>query len=202
MCNSIFGGPARGTLITQPLSYTILNVDDNDAGRYAKRRTLERAGYRVVEASTARRGSSPCGSAIKPQLVLLDVKLPDMSGLDVCRMHQNGPIDLRRSRLADFSFADYARGPGVRLGRWRRRLLNRAGGSQRAGRNRARIAAAIQPRTRKPRVSSLPCATARRSFAPASSWPVSARRKSTLQRENSCVSMTAIASWLDILRQN
>ena len=30
----------------------ILNVDDNDAGRYAKSRILQRGGYRVVDAMT------------------------------------------------------------------------------------------------------------------------------------------------------
>ena len=30
----------------------ILNVDDNDAGRYARSRILQRAGFRVLEAAT------------------------------------------------------------------------------------------------------------------------------------------------------
>ena len=92
--------------MTQPSAYTILNVDDNDFARYAKRRTLERAGYRVVEASTG----AEClrlVAAIKPQLVLLDVKLPDMSGLDVCRIIKMDPstcdvlvLQISASRIA------------------------------------------------------------------------------------------------------
>ena len=30
---------------------TIVNVDDQEAGRYARRRMLERAGYRVIDAT-------------------------------------------------------------------------------------------------------------------------------------------------------
>ena len=76
--------------MTQPLSYTILNLADNDAARYDKCRTLERAGYRVVEASTGAEALRLV-LAIKPQLVLLDFKLPDMSGLDVCRIIRADP---------------------------------------------------------------------------------------------------------------
>ena len=32
---------------------TIVNVDDQEAGRYARRRMLERAGYRVIDATCA-----------------------------------------------------------------------------------------------------------------------------------------------------
>jgi signal transduction histidine kinase len=61
----------------------VLVVDDNDAHRFAKATTLRRAGFLVTEAST---GASAL-VAIRRQaidLVLLDINLPDMSGLDVC----------------------------------------------------------------------------------------------------------------------
>jgi len=68
----------------------IVNVDDSPQLRYAKTRILQRAGYEVVEAGTG-------GEALKfvremmPQLVLCDVALPDMSGVDVCRRIKNDP---------------------------------------------------------------------------------------------------------------
>lgn len=64
--------------------HLILNVDDTDAARYAKTRTLQRAGFMVIEASTGREALELFASK-KPDLVMLDIKLPDMSGHDVCR---------------------------------------------------------------------------------------------------------------------
>jgi PAS domain S-box-containing protein len=58
-------------------------VDDNIPGLYAKARALERAGYDVRQADTARSALEALRLA-KADLVLLDVKLPDMSGLDLC----------------------------------------------------------------------------------------------------------------------
>lgn len=74
--------------MTTSFHHIILNVDDDEGGRYAKTRIFERAGYRVLEASTG-------GEALKlvhqerPHLVLLDVGLPDINGLEVCRQIKN-----------------------------------------------------------------------------------------------------------------
>ena len=69
---------------------TIVNVDDQEAGRYARRRMLERAGYRVIDAT--------CGAdawrvveEVRPPLVLMDVNLPDISGFDLCRRIKKRP---------------------------------------------------------------------------------------------------------------
>lgn len=70
---------------------TILNVDDTDAMRYARTRILMRAGFAVVEAQTGQETLDLVQRA-QPDLVVLDVKLPDMSGLDVCaRIKQAHP---------------------------------------------------------------------------------------------------------------
>ncbi len=61
----------------------ILNVDDDDAARYVKSRILKRAGFEVVEASTLA-GAERLLHERLPQLVLLDVKLPDGNGRDLC----------------------------------------------------------------------------------------------------------------------
>jgi two-component system, cell cycle sensor histidine kinase and response regulator CckA len=61
----------------------ILNVDDNDVGRYTITRILQQAGFKVQEAATgseALRFAEEC-----PDLILLEVKLPDISGIEVCR---------------------------------------------------------------------------------------------------------------------
>ncbi|HUC97174.1 MAG TPA: response regulator, partial [Candidatus Polarisedimenticolaceae bacterium] len=76
--------------MTERLAYTIVNVDDDDAGRYAKSRILRRAGHQVMEASTGADGLRLVAE-VKPQLLLLDVNLPDMSGLEVCRAVKANP---------------------------------------------------------------------------------------------------------------
>jgi PAS domain S-box-containing protein len=63
---------------------TILNVDDNAPNRYIKSRTLRAAGFEVIEAGTGQ-GAIDVVYERRPDLVLLDIKLPDISGLDVCR---------------------------------------------------------------------------------------------------------------------
>lgn len=71
-------------------SEIILNVDDNEPGRYATTRILNRAGYQVLEAGTGKEALRLAKSA-SPQLVVLDVNLPDMSGIDVCRQLKSDP---------------------------------------------------------------------------------------------------------------
>ena len=71
--------------------YTILNVDDHDAGRYAKSRILQLASYQVVEASTGADALRLVREA-KPQLILLDVKLPDVNGVQLCRTIKSDPL--------------------------------------------------------------------------------------------------------------
>ena len=70
--------------MTSATDELILNVDDSDAARYAKTRILTRAGYRVIEAASGEEALARCASE-NPALVLLDTKLPDISGFDVCR---------------------------------------------------------------------------------------------------------------------
>jgi signal transduction histidine kinase len=62
----------------------ILNVDDNAANRYVKSRTLRAAGFEVIEAGTGN-DALRLANERGPDLVLLDVRLPDISGIDVCR---------------------------------------------------------------------------------------------------------------------
>jgi signal transduction histidine kinase len=61
----------------------ILYCDDTEEQRYAMRRILEGAGYTVIEASTGAEALERLHSGILA--VVLDVKLPDISGYDVCR---------------------------------------------------------------------------------------------------------------------
>jgi PAS domain S-box-containing protein len=73
------------------MSGVILNVDDNEAGRYARSKTLHHAGFRVIEACNGREALSMVGAA-HPDLVLLDVNLPDLNGIEVCRHIKADPV--------------------------------------------------------------------------------------------------------------
>jgi PAS domain S-box-containing protein len=67
----------------------VLNVDDHEAGRYALSRLLRREGFEVLEAGT---GEEALELAKRyPDLVLLDVNLPDISGREVCRKIKSDP---------------------------------------------------------------------------------------------------------------
>lgn len=63
---------------------TILNVNDDEATRYLSTRTLQMAGYRVLEASTGE-DALRLADQERPDVVVLDVKLPDISGFEVCK---------------------------------------------------------------------------------------------------------------------
>jgi PAS domain S-box-containing protein len=71
----------------------VLNVNDDEANRYMVTRILEQAGYTVAEAVDGR--EALLLARRKPQIVILDVKLPDISGLEVCRRLKADP-ELRK----------------------------------------------------------------------------------------------------------
>jgi signal transduction histidine kinase len=68
----------------------VLNVDDNEGARYVKSRVLRHAGFAVIEAATGHDALDAVREQA-PALVLLDVKLPDISGIEVCRLIKADP---------------------------------------------------------------------------------------------------------------
>lgn len=69
---------------------TLLVIDDTEGNRYAVARVLKAAGYTVLEAATGREGLKLAFEQ-HPDLVLLDIKLPDLMGWDVCRAIKADP---------------------------------------------------------------------------------------------------------------
>jgi signal transduction histidine kinase len=63
----------------------ILVVDDDEPGRYAKAHVLRRGGYEVCEADTGMNALAVAADGELPAIVVLDVKLPDIDGIEVCR---------------------------------------------------------------------------------------------------------------------
>ncbi|AFZ19689.1 response regulator [Allocoleopsis franciscana] len=68
----------------------ILHVDDNEANRYAVNRMLKRVGFNVIEAATGEAALELVDQA-RPDLIILDVKLPDLNGFEVCRRLKANP---------------------------------------------------------------------------------------------------------------
>jgi DNA-binding response OmpR family regulator len=69
----------------------ILVVDDDPDILFATARVIRKAGYRVFEASTG----SECihrAKEDKPDLIFLDVMLPDIKGTELCKQIKENPI--------------------------------------------------------------------------------------------------------------
>lgn len=71
-------------------SGNILLVDDNAINRYTIGRYLRRADYAVWEAANGEDALSLARQ--QPDLILLDVRMPDMLGDDVCRILRGNPV--------------------------------------------------------------------------------------------------------------
>jgi two-component system KDP operon response regulator KdpE len=91
----------------------ILVVEDEEPLRRVLVRNLEERGYRVREASTAQGALESCNAA-GPDVLVLDINLPDASGWDVLRgltacgarrprIVVISAAPARQSRLAEFS---------------------------------------------------------------------------------------------------
>ncbi len=72
----------------------ILNVDDYAPTLYARSRTLRRAGFDVREASSGEQALEMV-HALHPDVVILDVHLPDISGIAVCKKIKEDPSTAR-----------------------------------------------------------------------------------------------------------
>jgi CheY-like chemotaxis protein len=73
---SILAPPSRA-------EFRVLVVDDSPAARYATARILRVAGFKTVEAAG---GAEALRLAIEACAVVLDLNLPDVHGLEVCRL--------------------------------------------------------------------------------------------------------------------
>ena len=68
----------------------ILHVDDYESARYARTKVLRRAGFRVMEAASGTEALR-LAAAEPPALAVIDMKLPDMTGSELCRRLKAAP---------------------------------------------------------------------------------------------------------------
>ena len=73
------------------LPATVLVVDDSATKRYLLVSWLTRAGFEIVEAETGVEALARVAQA-RIDLVVLDVRLPDMSGFEVCERIKSDPV--------------------------------------------------------------------------------------------------------------
>jgi two-component system KDP operon response regulator KdpE len=124
---------------------TLLIIDDEPQIRRAVRHAFEEGGARVIEASTGA-GGIDLAAAERPDLIVLDLGLPDIVGLEVCRevrKWSNAPIlvlsarhsDAEKVALLDAGADDYVTKPfsTPELQARVRALLRRTAGSESDG---------------------------------------------------------------------
>lgn len=72
------------------MSERILIVDDEAAARTALATLLRRQGYQVRDAASGEEAIAEC-TAFRPDLILLDIVMPGLSGFEVCRQIKATP---------------------------------------------------------------------------------------------------------------
>jgi DNA-binding response OmpR family regulator len=72
------------------MRYTVLVVDDNEDSRSLYRKILEGAGHSVLVSDTGRAGLVRAVES-KPDVVLADVRMPGMDGIELCRLIKKDP---------------------------------------------------------------------------------------------------------------
>jgi two-component system, OmpR family, response regulator MprA len=69
----------------------VLIVDDEDMVRVSLRRVLESEGFEVSEASNGE-AALGCVAEVRPDLIVLDILMPGMDGIEVCRRLRADPF--------------------------------------------------------------------------------------------------------------
>jgi signal transduction histidine kinase/CheY-like chemotaxis protein len=110
----------------------VLTIDDEDASRFIIRGLLNDAGHQVVEAADGAEGLS-CARALAPDVILLDVRLGEMSGLEVRRKLRDDPatakvpvIMVTAQRLSNAQREDLAGTPVLSKSKLTRETLHGA----------------------------------------------------------------------------
>jgi two-component system, cell cycle response regulator DivK len=83
---------------------TILHIEDNEFNRKIVRDLLARTSYRLVEAVDGEAGVQRALSE-RPDLILVDIQLPKMSGLEVTRRLRAEPATAALPIIVITSFA-------------------------------------------------------------------------------------------------
>ena len=83
---------------------TILHVEDNELNRKIVRDLLRRTPYRLIEAIDGEAGVATALEQ-RPDLILMDLQLPKLSGLEAMRALRQAPATMDTPIIAITSFA-------------------------------------------------------------------------------------------------
>jgi two-component system cell cycle response regulator DivK len=83
---------------------TVLYVEDNEFNRKIVRQLLSRTTYRLLEAADGEAGVT-LARMERPDVILMDVQLPQMSGLDATRVLRADPLTATIPLIVVTSFA-------------------------------------------------------------------------------------------------
>jgi two-component system cell cycle response regulator DivK len=90
--------------MTEQLGLLVLIVDDNEQNARLARDVLRAAGFRTIEAASGRQAVSRA-TGDRPDVILMDIRLPDMDGADVARQLKGDPRTARIPVVALTSLA-------------------------------------------------------------------------------------------------
>ena len=91
MASPIDSAPSLADHWGTHVSMTVLIVDDHPTFRSTARLLLESEGFEVVGEAEDGQGALAAAGQLHPDLVLLDVNLPDIDGFDVAARISNDP---------------------------------------------------------------------------------------------------------------
>jgi CheY-like chemotaxis protein len=100
--------PAAERLPTAPATLGVLIVDGSAPYRQAARRLLELDGHRVVGEADGAASGLVAFDRLKPDAVVLDVRLPDGCGLDLCELLTGEPDAPAVLLVSSYGAADAA----------------------------------------------------------------------------------------------
>jgi two-component system cell cycle response regulator DivK len=83
---------------------TILYVEDDELNRKIVRDLLRRTAYRLIEAVDGEAGIATALEE-RPDLILMDIQLPKVSGVEAIRTLRNTPVTAHTPIIAITSFA-------------------------------------------------------------------------------------------------
>lgn len=105
--------PVDDAVVTGPgtAALSVLVVDDHHGFRTFARRLLETSGFKVMEATTGAEAVAAAHDR-RPDLVLLDVQLPDLNGFEVAELlaaEETSPVVVLTSTRDESDYGDRAR---------------------------------------------------------------------------------------------